>query len=423
MGAGVFSEFFISAMTAPILPSLLEERFHYDAQQIGLQVANLNTALSLSTLIASPVVGLLVPWLGGKKISYLVGLAAMMGGTAAIVFSTSMPVLLLGRTLQGISAAMVWVVGLSILFDVVGPSKLGTTVGSVLSLASLGALLAPVCGGALYDSFGMIGYGAVAAGVLAFDFILRLLVIEPPISQPQNRKKTSQGQADLSSDEQSPLLLSQTGSSSSFAIYAFLLCPPMFFGLMCEFVNGIQLAALNTSIPVHAKTHFHLNALESGLLFLPLSVTSCAVGTLAGWLVDKYGPMRVATLAFFWVAIFSSLLGVPTEAQLPYYAVLLSCCGAGIVLNTSTGIVLSSVYINQYHSEHPQAFGPMGPFVPLFGLFNLVFEGGRTLGPILAEYATPVIGYSNTCIVLGGTSFVAGLACAIYDHISRRQMV
>ena len=42
-----------------------------------------------------------------------------------------MPVLIVARILQGISAAVVWTIGLALVLDTVGPDNLGKTIGSV----------------------------------------------------------------------------------------------------------------------------------------------------------------------------------------------------------------------------------------------------------------------------------------------------
>ena len=43
----------------------------------------------------------------------------------------NVPVLMIARVLQGISAAVVWTVGLALVMDTVGPDNLGKTIGSV----------------------------------------------------------------------------------------------------------------------------------------------------------------------------------------------------------------------------------------------------------------------------------------------------
>lgn len=43
----------------------------------------------------------------------------------------TVPVLIVARILQGISAAVVWTIGLALVLDTVGPENLGKAIGSV----------------------------------------------------------------------------------------------------------------------------------------------------------------------------------------------------------------------------------------------------------------------------------------------------
>lgn len=84
-------------------------------------------------------------------------------------------VFIVGRTLQGISAAVVWTVGLALLSDTVGSERIGQQMGKrcmfrmvkLLNIAgyvsiamSLGILIAPLLGGVV---FARAGYNAVFA--------------------------------------------------------------------------------------------------------------------------------------------------------------------------------------------------------------------------------------------------------------------
>lgn len=86
--------------------------------------------------------------------------------------------LLIGRALQGFSAAAVWVVGLAMLVDTVGEDRMTESMGYV-SLATVGGLLtAPVLGGVVYEKGGYYSVFVVAFTFIALDILLRLLVIE-----------------------------------------------------------------------------------------------------------------------------------------------------------------------------------------------------------------------------------------------------
>lgn len=81
------------------------------------------------------------------------GLISLVGATVMICIGTNMPVLIVGRLLQGISAAVVWTVGLALLVDTVGKDEVAQSMGIVAVAMSLGIFLAPVLGGVVYERY------------------------------------------------------------------------------------------------------------------------------------------------------------------------------------------------------------------------------------------------------------------------------
>jgi MFS family permease len=63
----------------------------------------------------------------------------------------SLPVLIAGRALQGLSAAIVWTVGLALLSDTTKRGKLGEVMGCIATSTSPGSLAGPLLGGILME--------------------------------------------------------------------------------------------------------------------------------------------------------------------------------------------------------------------------------------------------------------------------------
>jgi MFS family permease len=63
----------------------------------------------------------------------------------------SIVLFILGRLFQGISAAVVWVVGLALLVDTVGKDEIARSMGIVSVALSAATFLAPLLGGVVYD--------------------------------------------------------------------------------------------------------------------------------------------------------------------------------------------------------------------------------------------------------------------------------
>jgi MFS family permease len=85
--------------------------------------------------------------------------------------------LVLGRVLQGLSAAVVWSVGLALLVDTVG-RHVGQSMGYVNTAMAVGLLISPVIGGAVYAASGYYAVYDIAFAFLCCDIGLRLVLIE-----------------------------------------------------------------------------------------------------------------------------------------------------------------------------------------------------------------------------------------------------
>lgn len=92
-------------------------------------------------------------------------------------------VLIIARALQGISGAVVWIVGLALLADTVDPSRIGVAMGYVTMAFSAGTMVGPFLGGVMYEKLGHWAVFAVALGLVVFDILLRLIMIEKRFTQ------------------------------------------------------------------------------------------------------------------------------------------------------------------------------------------------------------------------------------------------
>ena len=82
----------------------------------------------------------------------------------------------------------------------------------IFSFISIGQLLAPVIGGILYEKTGYVGVFGVAIGILALDFLMRLLIVEKKTAAkymvPENDQSTipANESDDREQNESDPLI-------------------------------------------------------------------------------------------------------------------------------------------------------------------------------------------------------------------------
>lgn len=128
---GLFTDLFLYGLIVPILPYMLEDRVSIPESQIQSTVSGLLAAYAGASVLFSPIAGILADKTSTRQAPFLLGLAALLLATLLLYLGDSVAVLALARILQGISAAVVWTIGLALCLETVGPKNLGKTIGSV----------------------------------------------------------------------------------------------------------------------------------------------------------------------------------------------------------------------------------------------------------------------------------------------------
>lgn len=243
--------------------------------------------------------------------------------------------------------------------------------GFVLSGMNLGTLIGPFLAGIIYARFGYYAVFAVVLGVIAFDFCLRLLMIEKKTAakwmvggenfyQPSNENgvvvpvsistaTTYSGRSDGSSttrssgreqaddqaliserpDETSILLprkvpppappkkkKKSSWFSRKFPTMGLLLSSPRLRAAIYGcFTSATVTASFDAILPMFVKRTFHWNSAGAGLIFLAITVPSL-LGTAIGGISDRYGTRRVSLLGFGLTTPSLALLGVVRDDML-----------------------------------------------------------------------------------------------------------
>lgn len=108
-------------------------RTKFDASSLIFvpEISVLLASYAGASVLFSPIAGLIADRLSSRRTPFLGGLLFIILATAILWAGTSMPVLIIGRILQGLSGAVVWTVGLALVMDTVGSENLGKTIGTV----------------------------------------------------------------------------------------------------------------------------------------------------------------------------------------------------------------------------------------------------------------------------------------------------
>lgn len=349
--------------------------------------------------------------------------------------------------MQGISAAVVWTIGLALVLDTVGSERLGVTIGAIFSFISVGELIAPVLGGVVYDK---AGYGAVfgmGGAVLGLDLLMRAVVVEKKVaakyestsgedSVEQRRRSDGwerDGERD-EADEESPLIdnaerdleddeeewkitKDQPKWIRAFPILYCLRNPRLLTAQLVAFTQATLISVFDATIPTEAQSLFDVNSLRAGLLFIPLVLPYLLLGSIAGKGVDKYGTKPAATFGFFYLVPILILLRIPSvggTSEMVKFCAILAFCGIGLALISAPSIVEASYVVEKYHKCNKGFFGEGGPYAQLYAINSMIFSAGLTLGPLVSGILRDRIGYGNMNIVVASQCLIVSILSFVF---------
>lgn len=208
----------------------------------------------------------------------------------------------------------------------------------------------------MYAKAGYMTVFAMALGLILFDIVMRLIMIEKKAAQYKPALDTANGfygtftqeqpseqepqsdstQAPKRQDhsQEAPLLSDEPHKtvpkkSKMPTILVLLGIPRLLAAIYGIFVNVSVLAAFDGVLPLYIKSLFQWNSLEAGLIFLCLAIPALT-GPLVGRLCDRIGPRWIAVAGCSLTApplILLRLVNHDCLEQKILLCGLLVCCG------------------------------------------------------------------------------------------------
>lgn len=177
-----FTDILLYGIIVPVMPYALTSRVGVSEDSLQTWNAILLACYTIALFIGGPFVGVYADHTSSRRWPLLIGLFALAASTLLLCLGQTIALLVLGRILQGFSAAIVWSVGLALLADTFG-DKIGTAMGYSSIAMSFGLLVSPSIGGAVYNNVGYYAVYYVAFGCIVLDIILRLVLIEKKVAR------------------------------------------------------------------------------------------------------------------------------------------------------------------------------------------------------------------------------------------------
>ncbi|WP_168627788.1 MULTISPECIES: MFS transporter [unclassified Cryobacterium] len=135
------------------------------------------TATLLAACIGTPIAGRLGDMYGKRRITLALLVLMVLGSLIAAISNTLIP-LVIGRALQGLSLGAI-ALGISILRDVIHPSKLGRSVALVSASLGVGGAVGLAAAALIAENFDWhyLFWLSAALGVLAFVLVIRIIPV------------------------------------------------------------------------------------------------------------------------------------------------------------------------------------------------------------------------------------------------------
>lgn len=323
------------------------------------------TSYLLFSCVSVPIAGKLSD-VYGRKVVVLWGLMSFLLTSTMCALSVNMPMLILGRGLQGACGGVLASSAFIITSELFPFEKRGKYLGILASMHGLASLLGPVSGGLIteYLSWRWIFFINIPVSVTAFIFLTRHLNLKKH-ADTNNGLDVKGVLAFLSAilpllfcfaeggkllPWNSPVILLLLAVSIFMIFYFFKLeqtskSPMLPAGMLknkifrkaafAASLGYVALFGIILYIPYLLQIVLKKGGALSGMIMLPMSLSMVAGGIIGGFLVSRFQKYRQQSIINFLIAItgFAILLFYGREIPMALIIIALLFCGLGIGMN------------------------------------------------------------------------------------------
>jgi ACDE family multidrug resistance protein len=347
---------------APALPLMVRE-LHVTPAQIGLLI----TVFTLPGMILTPITGILADRYGRKTILapslFLFGIAGFL-----CTFTRSFELLLLLRFFQGLGAASLGAINVTLIGDIFTGNRRAAAMGYNSSILSIGTASYPAIGGAL----AMAGW--------YYPFLLPILAI-PVGLIVLFRLKNPEPEAPRSMKQ---YLLNTWKTINRAKVWGLFIINVLIFFV----IYGTIL----TYFPIHLEKNFHFTTLFIGLVISSMSVTTAIASSLTGYLNRRFTPRNLLFVSYSFYIIAMSMIPFAHHIIFVVLASLLAGFSHGISMpNVQTLLV---------------GMAPITERAAFMSLNSMILRTGQTFGPLFMGFWYSLAGTEATFFAAAGIALV-----------------
>ncbi len=359
----------------PALP-MMARQFNINSTHVGFIVI----AMTLPGIFLTPLFGILADRYGRKKV--LVPSLFIFGFSGfACFFAPSFEVLFVFRFFQGIGAASLGSLNVTLIGDLFKGKERITAMGYNASILSIATASYPFIGG-LAASFGWRYVFILPLLAIPVAFVVLYKLDNP---EPQNVQTLKQ-------------YLSNTAISlkNRNAVILFALSIITFTILYGTYV---------TYLPVYLDEVFTAKPYTIGLVMTFMSLVTAAVSSQLGKITDKFGEKAALIFSFCMYAL--GLLIIPTAGSL--YVLLLPI----LIYGFGHGINIPSIQTSLSN------IAPLEYRAAFMSMNGMVLRIGQTLGPLVMGFVFSIS--SITSVFIAGAAFaLVGVVLLFFMKVPAR---
>lgn len=322
-----FNETYLNVAFAPIMSSL------------GVKVATvqwLATAYMLGAAVMVPVSAFAYRSLPTRPL-FCGTVAILVLGSIVGALAQGFPMLLIGRIIQALGTGMLIPIGMNITLEVAPKNKLGTYMGIMGSMTTLGPSLSVIVAGVLLSmfswnmllwvfaglSFLCLLCGAILLGdiarlthprldVVSVAFIgIALVGILYGVSTVFSGNLVMAGVPALVGIVFLVLFVKRQGKLEQPLINLEpLKVAPFTVGVVINMISLISIFAMNILVPTFMQSVLGVPSMMASLTLFPAIALCCVMSPIAGRLYDKHGAGTLLPVGFLCIGIFTILVAM-----------------------------------------------------------------------------------------------------------------
>ncbi|KUI58446.1 hypothetical protein VP1G_05701 [Cytospora mali] len=411
----IFTDILLYGIIVPVIPFALTSRVAVSEDSVQTWNAILLACYTIALFIGSPLVGIYADHTSSRRWPLLIGLFALAGATIFLCLGRSIVLLILGRILQGISAAIVWSVGLALMADTV-PNNIGQAMGYSAIAMSLGLLVSPAIGGAVFSGAGYyaVYYGTVDAALANQPLADISVVSGKSVSEGQVEGMKHDGRViDVVPPPALVVTSCKTARHPKLKLLKSRRILAANFGIIIQ--AGVMFS-WDTVLPLFVKSTFHWPSTAAGLIFLCIFIPGF-ISPVVGWLSDRYGakwPSFAGFLASIPLLVCLRVVTANTTDHKVLLGALLALMGVTLVFSNTPLMAEITYAIEAEEAKSPGIFGKNGVYGLGYGLFCTAFALGGSIGSLMSGYVMAGAGWSTLtwalAVWMAGGAVVVALA-------------